>query len=144
MFKGDSKKAENPDRLNRLVTGSEIKGNVVTNSSIRVDGTIEGNLVCNGRFVLGKEGRVKGSVKATEIEINGTVEGDIAADTILTLHKTAIILGDVKTIRLVIEDGAQIDGNIQMQEVSSGSTKVAKKKGNESSSKEAAKADLVY
>lgn len=144
MFKGDSKKADNPDRLNRLVPGSEIIGDIVTNSNLRVDGVIKGNLNCNGRFVLGKEGKVTGNITAIEIEIDGAVEGDIHAKELLTLHKTASIKGDMETMRLVIEDGAQIDGNIQMTETSTTSSKDSKKKGNNSFSKEVSEADIVY
>lgn len=114
MKKGGNKmKAENPDRLNRLVAGTKLIGDLSTNSNLRVDGEIIGNVNCVGKFVLGAEGVVSGDVTAVEVELDGLVQGQIFAESILILHKTAIVRGDIRTKRLVIEDGAQIDGNIQ-------------------------------
>src|SRR5690554_6283563 len=114
MFKEKNKsKVESPDRLNRLVSGTKITGDLTTKSSLRIDGEIHGNLTCNGKFVLGQEGIVAGNIVAVEVELDGTVEGDIHAEVLLILHQTAIVKGDIRTGRLVIEDGAQIHGKVQ-------------------------------
>lgn len=117
MFKGKKKAktySENPDRLNRLVSGTKIKGDIFTESSLRVDGEIIGNVVCKAKLVLGEEGVIKGDIDAVEVEVDGVVEGSIDAADLLVLHKTAKITGDVISERLVIEDGAELVGNIQV------------------------------
>lgn len=114
MFKGEKKvKQESPDRLNRLVSGTKLTGDITTNSSLRIDGQIDGSVICNGKLVLGQDGIITGDINATEVELDGTVEGHINAEVLLTLHQTSIVKGDIRTGRLVIEDGAQIEGNIQ-------------------------------
>ncbi|RFC54398.1 bactofilin family protein [Brumimicrobium aurantiacum] len=113
MFKGDKTKPESPDRLNRLVSGTKITGDISANSSLRIDGEVLGNIECNGKLVLGQEGQVNGNIVATEVEIDGKVEGNINAEILLVLHETAVVVGDIFTGRIVIEDGAQIDGNIK-------------------------------
>jgi len=138
MFKGDKikSKPDSPDRLNRLVSGTKINGDITTISSLRVDGEIIGNIDCKGKFVLGKEGIIKGNINAIEVEIDGKVDGHISAEVLLTLHQTAEVKGDIQTARVVIEDGAQIDGNIQTGEsgkkgksfLNNGSSKVNGKK----------------
>lgn len=130
MFKGDKGKSnpDSPDRLNRLVSGTKLTGDLVVNSSLRVDGEVEGNIQCNGKLVLGKEGLIVGNVNATEVEVDGTVEGQIDAEILLTLHKTASIKGDIATGRIVIEDGAQIEGNIQTGDTQSKGKKSLMKK----------------
>lgn len=114
MFKGEKgkSKSESPDRLNRLVSGTKLIGDISANSSLRLDGEIVGNIQCNGKFVLGQDGVVIGDINATEVEIEGKVEGQIIAEVLLTLHQTAIVQGNIQTARIVIEDGAHLEGNI--------------------------------
>jgi cytoskeletal protein CcmA (bactofilin family) len=119
MFKGEKNKSNNdsPERLNRLVSGTELEGDLKTESNLRVDGKINGNTQCNGKFVLGEKGIVKGNLNATTAELEGTIDGDIAVEDLLILRKTAIIKGGVTTGRLIIEDGAQIGGSIQTGDI---------------------------
>lgn len=119
MFKGEKNKTNNdsPERLNRLVSGTELEGDLKTESNLRVDGRIIGNTQCNGKFVLGEKGIVDGNLNATTAELEGTVDGDIAVEDLLILRKTAIIKGGISTGRLIIEDGAQIGGSIQTGDI---------------------------
>ncbi|HLV40764.1 MAG TPA: polymer-forming cytoskeletal protein [Brumimicrobium sp.] len=144
MFKGEKNKVkDSPDRLNRLVSGTKLTGDLTTNSSLRIDGQVDGSIVCNGKLVLGQDGVITGDINATEVELDGTVEGHINAEVLLTLHQTAIVKGDIRTGRLVIEDGAHIEGNIHtgdLPKVSKPSLQVKEKH-----SKDQSKAsDIVY
>lgn len=114
MFKGEKNKGvvDSPERLNRLVSGTKLKGDLATESNLRLDGLITGSVSCQGKFVLGEQGKLEGNLVALEAEIEGTIEGDLTVDGLLMLRKSANILGSVQTGRLVIEDGAQINGNI--------------------------------
>src|SRR5690554_6516424 len=125
MFKGGKEKSkpESPDRLNRIVSGTQLTGDLTASSSLRVDGEVVGNIHCKGKLVLGQEGYIKGDIQATEVELNGTVEGHIFVEELLVLHQTAIVKGDAVTGRVVIEDGAQIEGNMKTGE---GSKKIKK------------------
>jgi cytoskeletal protein CcmA (bactofilin family) len=114
MFKGEKNKGvvESPERLNRLVSGTKLKGDLITESNLRLDGTILGSISCQGKFVLGESGKLEGNLVSLEAEIEGTIQGDLVVDGLLLLRKSANIIGSVQTGRLVIEDGAQIKGNI--------------------------------
>lgn len=103
---------DSPERLNRLVSGVKLTGDLTTESSLRLEGSVEGNISCKGKFVLGSTGKLIGNLRADEAEIEGIVEGDVSVTSLLTLKKTAIIKGTIETKRIVIEDGAQIGGNI--------------------------------
>lgn len=114
MFKGEKSKVDNdsPDRLNRLVSGVLLKGDLTTESNLRVDGQIDGSISCKGKFVLGVSGQLNGNLFANEAEIEGLIVGDVKVDGLLTLRKSAIIKGALDVGRLVIEDGAQLVGNV--------------------------------
>jgi cytoskeletal protein CcmA (bactofilin family) len=119
MFKGDKDKNnfDQPEKLNRLVVGTKLVGDLSTESSLRVDGSIHGNINCSGKIVIGKEGNIIGDVISVQAEIEGTVEGDLKVEDILILQKTAIVKGAMSVGRLVIEDGAQIGGNVQTGDI---------------------------
>ena len=108
-----NKANDGPDRLNRLVEGAIINGNIVLDSSFRLDGSIVGDVNCEGKFVLGENGSLKGNLNCLEAEIEGKIEGDIDVKDLLILRKTALIVGAINTSRIVIEDGAQIGGAIK-------------------------------
>jgi cytoskeletal protein CcmA (bactofilin family) len=150
MFKGEKSKTNNdsPERLNRLVSGTELEGGLKTESNLRVDGRIIGNTQCNGKFVLGEKGIVNGNLNATTAELEGTVDGDIVIEDLLILRKTAIIKGGVSTARLIIEDGAQIGGSIQtgdipVKNLKNNNSKIEKKTESIKSDEEV-ESDIVY
>lgn len=146
MFKGDKGKSkpESPDRLNRLVSGTKLTGDLTANSSLRVDGEVVGNIQCNGKLVLGQEGVIVGDINATEVEIDGKVEGHINADVLLILHQTASVKGNIQTARIVIEDGAHIEGNIQTGEGSKSSKGFLGKSINKPNGKKLEPTEAVY
>lgn len=146
MFKGGNSKdkPESPDRLNRLVSGTKLTGDLVANSSIRIDGEIVGNVNCKGKLVLGSDGVITGDINATEVELDGKVEGFINAELLLTLHQTASVCGDIRTGRIVIEDGAQIEGNIQTGDKPKKSKKASERVINISSEEKKQTAEVVY
>ena len=114
MFKGEGKKnVENPDKLNRLSEDTQLTGNITTKNSMRIDGIIHGNIECGSKLVLGEKGIIEGNITAVDVEVNGKIKGDIIAKEVLVLHKTAVILGNIAVNRIIIEDGAQIEGNVK-------------------------------
>ena len=42
------------------------------------------------------------------------MQGDVLANRQVTLHKTARVVGDIHTVGLVIEEGAVLNGKIEM------------------------------
>ncbi len=147
MFKGEKNKAnvDSPDRLNRLVSGTSLNGDLTTESSIRVDGTINGDVTCNGKIVLGTEGSIIGNVVSIQAEIEGSVEGDLQIEDLLILQKTAIVKGAIKTGRLVIEDGAQIGGNVQTGDLpQQNNSQSSSSKNNAKNAASPQESDVVY
>lgn len=99
-----------PSAHNSLVNGSHIIGNVNSQTDIRIDGSLEGNLKSEARVVIGKNGVIMGNVICTSILIEGKIEGNINAKEKLHLTATAIVTGDLYTSKLIIEDGADFNG----------------------------------
>lgn len=99
---------------NALTSGSKVIGTIITDSDIRVDGTIEGDVQCTGKLVVGEQGSIKGSVVCQNAEIMGKVEGKIDVKYSLALRATSDIQGEINTQTLMIEPNAIFNGTCNM------------------------------
>ncbi len=103
-----------PERLNRIVDGTVIEGKIISQSNIRIDGTVNGTIETKGRLVVGPKGKIKGDIVCSNAEVEGTIEGQIKVNELLSLRTTAKILGDIYTNKLAIEPGATFTGSCNM------------------------------
>jgi cytoskeletal protein CcmA (bactofilin family) len=116
MFRGNKEKLmlDGPENLNRLGAGTELKGDIDTQTSMRVDGIIVGNVSCGGKLVLGQKGLITGNINVKQAEIEGTIQGDLKVTETLILRSSARIDGNMITSKLTIEDGAVFNGQCVM------------------------------
>jgi len=92
--------------LNSLVKGTVVEGTVKSESDIRVDGTIKGNLNCDAKVIIGPSGFIEGDVRCANAVIEGRFEGTLAVVDVLDVRETAEVHGDIKTNKLVVQPGA--------------------------------------
>ena len=97
-----------------ISSGMKVEGKVSSSGSIRLDGTIQGDIDCQGNVTIGEQGKVYGKVDGLSITIGGKVEGEIKAKEKLILESKANLKGDVFTKILVVESGAHFDGKSNM------------------------------
>ena len=109
-----------PAVVNQIMAGTKIIGNIEATENIRIAGTLEGNLITQGKLVIGKSGIIRGNIKCKNSDIEGQVDGKIHVDELLSLKSTANIRGEVKTGKLAIEPGAILNASCEM----GGSTKL--------------------
>ena len=67
-----------------------------------------------GRAVVSECGLLQGTLTADEVMISGKVEGDIIVKQKSLLGSTAQFTGNIETSRLVVEEGAMLNGKCQM------------------------------
>ncbi len=121
MFKSnnnrDMAKTNEPhsaEKLNRIVSGTSIEGEIVSDSNIRIDGNVKGTISVKGRLVVGGSGRIDGQIDCENAEIEGSVNGTITVNGLLSLKATARLECDITTKKLVIEAGAVFNGKTSM------------------------------
>lgn len=100
---------------NRINEGTTFIGDIQSSGFFRIDGTVEGDITSPARVVVGKGGIIKGVLHCDNADVEGKVEGEIIVKETLTLRATAVINGDIKTSELVVEPGAELNGNCNMQ-----------------------------
>lgn len=103
------------DKWNRILSGTEITGNIVSDSNLIIEGLINGNVICSGKVHVGTTGRIAGNLSATNAEFEGSQEGELSIDNLLILRSTARIKGNINTLKLNIEEGAFFEGACVMK-----------------------------
>jgi cytoskeletal protein CcmA (bactofilin family) len=86
----------------------KIKGDLICNGDIQIDGTIEGDVVSRS-ITVGEGADIRGAISGDSVRICGSVNGQIKGTTV-TLAKTAKVVGDVMHQTLSIEPGAFFEG----------------------------------
>lgn len=103
-----------PEKLNRIVSGTEIEGSIVSDSNIRIDGSVKGTITVKGRLVVGATGKIQGEITCENADIEGSVMGNIQINGLLSLKSTARLECDIATKKLAIEPGAVFSGKCEM------------------------------
>jgi cytoskeletal protein CcmA (bactofilin family) len=110
---------DSPDRVNRLVEGTKITGDIFSESNIRIDGIVEGNVTSHAKIVIGEKGTVTGNLVCSDADVEGILHGDATINGVLILREKATIHGDISTVRIHIEEGATFNGACRMTRQSS-------------------------
>jgi len=130
MKKRTNLQIDSPDRLNVIVEGSKVIGDMITESNLRIDGEVRGNVSSVAKVVIGKSGLIVGNLSCGNADIEGDVKGYIKVESLTILRANAKIEGEITTSKLQIEEGAQFSGNCKMSNYVAGTntTEVNSKK----------------
>lgn len=99
---------------NQLIAGTIIKGDIITDGNIKIDGKLLGSLETKGRVVIGETGIIEGEITCECAQISGTIKGKVTCSDLLSLKSTVNFEGDIVTSKLSIEPGAKFSGNCNM------------------------------
>lgn len=99
---------------NSLIKETVIVGNIKAESDIRLDCSLEGNLECKAKVIIGVNCTIKGNLICQNAKIEGKVDGNVKVWELLDMRSSAIINGDIVANKLVVEDGAVFNGACQM------------------------------
>ena len=95
--------------------GSKVKGTLLVEGGVRIDGEVKGIIESNGFVTIGLSGVANANIKANECLVSGKVVGNIVCEDALELDKTADLTGDIIAKILKIHTGALFNGNSSMK-----------------------------
>ena len=94
-----------------------INGDIAGNENLVIHGQVAGSIsLPNNMLTIGKEGSVDADVSAKAVDIEGKVSGTVQAAEIVRVQPSGYVKGDIAAPRVVLEDGCQFRGGIDMQE----------------------------
>jgi cytoskeletal protein CcmA (bactofilin family) len=114
-FFGSNSINETSDKVNIILSGTEITGDIVSNSNLLIEGEVNGNISCSGKVQIGTSGKIKGNLVCVNADVEGALDGELTIENLLILRSTARIKGDIQTLKLNIEEGAFFEGACVMK-----------------------------
>jgi len=97
---------------NRINKGTSFIGDIKSDSDIRIDGEVKGNIYCMAKVVIGEEGICLGDIVCAGLTVAGRVVGTLEVNGVFALKKTAGFEGDVHYEKLIVEEGATVSGSL--------------------------------
>jgi len=116
-------KRQTSSELSLIGWGTVVKGTLTTEGSIRIDGTMVGDVVAKADAAIGPSGTLDGRLSAKNVSLAGKVKGTIAASEKLILESKSVLQGDIIASKLVVDEGALFDGHCKMSDEAAGEAK---------------------
>jgi cytoskeletal protein CcmA (bactofilin family) len=94
-----------------------IKGDLTGNEDLVIDGNVEGRIdLPNNQLTIGPEGKIKADIHAKAAIVVGHVTGNVSATERIEVQASGIVDGDVRAPRLVVQEGAVLNGAVEMSD----------------------------
>lgn len=111
----DDKSSAGP-QLNMISEETEVNGTITTTNDIRVAGTVNGDITTKGKVQTTDTSRLNGDITASDMDLAGFSKGVLRVSRKIILRKSARVEGEMNVKSLVIEEGAQFDGILNMSD----------------------------
>ena len=98
-----------------------INGELSASEDLTLDGQMEGSVTLpNHTLTIGPAANIKASISAKAVVIMGAVTGNVTAGEKVEIRATGSVTGDLAAPRLVVAEGAVLNGSIQMTQKQAG------------------------
>ena len=111
--------------------GTTLKGDISSNSDLRIDGTIIGNIHSTSKIVIGASGVVEGDITGNQADIVGKISGNIRTKDLLQLRSDCVVKGNLFAGKLQVEPTAMFNGQCHMGAVTEVGANIVDMKKNE-------------
>lgn len=102
-------------RINSII-GSDmiVEGNIRAKETVRVEGSVTGNVETEGALIISATGKVTGNIKGSSIVVGGVLEGDLVSSGKTELISTGKVIGNMNTKSLIVDENAVFHGQCIM------------------------------
>ncbi|HXN06083.1 MAG TPA: polymer-forming cytoskeletal protein [Nitrospiria bacterium] len=118
MIKDKERKEGNSPSTGEIIAflgkGTSFKGVISYEGAVRIDGTVDGEIMTKGSLVVGETAEIKAEIEVGSIICGGTINGNIVAFEKVHLIAPAVVSGTIKTPILIIDEGVRFNGTVDM------------------------------
>jgi cytoskeletal protein CcmA (bactofilin family) len=101
--------------MTHIGPGIVINGELSSEESLRVDGYVKGHILLrDSELTVGQSARIEADIRSVRVLVLGTVNGNIAAAERIELGASASVTGNLSANKVVIVEGAQFSGSVDM------------------------------
>ena len=113
--KPDTLQAAAPDTTGWLGSSLHVKGDITGTEDLQIDGSVEGQIHLDERkLTLGPAAKVTADIEARDVVVYGYLKGNVRAKGRIEIKKDGAIIGNLRTAQIMIEDGADFKGSIEI------------------------------
>ena len=102
------------DPISNIEGDIHVNGTLSCDGDLIIDGQLKGQLSVKGNLTITKIGNVAADTEAAELTVAGNLNGKIKDDKSVLIKSSATVVGPIETNSIVIEDGADYSGTINM------------------------------
>jgi cytoskeletal protein CcmA (bactofilin family) len=97
-----------------LGDGTRFVGKAEVDGTLRIEGTVDGEIHTTDTLVVGKTGNLKASVDTNRAVLNGTFKGKIEAKDRVEMQSGSHVEADVEASNMLMEEGVHFRGNCKI------------------------------
>jgi len=98
-----------------LGSSLHVKGDITGTEDLLIDGSVEGLIHLDERkLTVGATAKLTADINARDVVVYGSVNGNVRATGRIEIKKDGSIIGDLTTAQIMIEDGADFKGSIEI------------------------------
>lgn len=109
MGRGDGQEVES-----LIGEHTHFEGTYRSDGSIRILGSVQGDVESKGSVYIDERARVSAKVTAAQVTIAGRLDGQVYCQGRVEIRSTGRVSGEVQAAALIIQEGAFFDGNSKM------------------------------
>jgi cytoskeletal protein CcmA (bactofilin family) len=92
-----------------------IKGDITGTEDLVIDGSVEGMIELDERkLTVGTTAKLTADINARDVVVHGYVKGNVHAKGRIEIRKDGSVIGNLTTAQIMIEDGADFKGSIEI------------------------------
>lgn len=120
----ERKETQVADNAEVTIVGAtaKLEGNVVSAGSLRIDGTVKGQINADGDVTLSPQSQVEADIRAQNVSVAGRFKGNIAVKGKAHLARGGRVDGNITSKTLVVEEGGIFHGQSIMDGAATGSS----------------------
>ena len=105
---------QDSENFTLLGKGTDFKGVVTFDGTVRIDGRVEGEIYISGTLIVGEHAVIEGIVSVGVLMNSGKINGTVTALEKIQILKPGVLVGDIRTPIIAIEEGSRFHGMCDM------------------------------
>lgn len=97
-----------------ISAGTVLNGDIISETDLRIDGTVKGSIKCSAKIIIGSTGFVDGNIEGGQADVTGKVQGNITVKDFLQLRGECNVAGNLSAAKLQIDPTATFNGQCKM------------------------------
>jgi cytoskeletal protein CcmA (bactofilin family) len=115
LLKRDSKKGPSLGDIKAFLgEGTEFKGTLSFEGTVRIDGRLEGEIITKDVLIVGETAFIKAEIEVGSMINSGRIEGNIFAQRKIEILPPGRVDGHIRTPNLILAEGAKFNGTCEM------------------------------